>query len=121
MNFNNYNSQINQNVPLYPTPNSEYRDTPKQTEPTASITSILDTKDAENSFVNSVLKRAVGKTGKFFFSYPDSIKWRDMMYEGKLLAIGEDYIAIKEKGTELVHVLLLLYLEYIIFEYEAVV
>ena len=31
MNFNNYNSQINQNVPLYPTPDSEYRDTPKQT------------------------------------------------------------------------------------------
>ena len=115
MDFNQYNSQFNQ-VPPYPQPNLDYR----ESKPAAATTgpSILDTKDSENSFVNAVLRRAVGKEASFYFSYPDSIKWRDVVYEGKWEVVGEDYIVVRENGTNYIHVLLMLYLEYVVFKKE---
>ena len=115
MDFNQYNSNLNQQVPPYPQPSFDYR----TNNPVANGNkSILDTKDSENSFVNSVLRTAINKEARFYFSYPDSIKWRDMMYEGKLLVVGEDYIVIREKTSKHLHVLLMLYLEFVVFEEE---
>ncbi len=111
MDFNQYNSQFNQ-VPPYPQPNLDYR----ESKPSTGGTSILDTKDSENSFVNAVLRKAIGKEASYYFSYPDSIKWRDMVYEGTLQVVGEDYFVIREKGTNYIHVLLMLYLEYVVFK-----
>ena len=114
MDYNNqYNSQFNQQVPPFPQPNFDFRDSKPST-----MKSILDTKDQENSFVNSVLRTAIGKEASFYFSYPDSIKWRDMIYDGKLEVVGEDYIVGREKATGHLHVLLMLYLEYVVFKEE---
>lgn len=114
MDYNNqYNSQFNQQVPPFPQPNFDFRESKPST-----MKSILDTKDQENSFVNSVLRTAIGKEASFYFSYPDSIKWRDMIYDGKLEVVGEDYIVVREKGTGHLHVLLMLYLEYVVFKEE---
>jgi hypothetical protein len=41
-----------------------------------------------------------------------------MVYDGKLLLVGEDYIVVKEKTTNHLHVLLMLYLEFVVFEEE---
>lgn len=115
MEYNQYNSQFGQQVPPYPQPNFDAR----ISQSVASTeNSILSTKDSENSFVNAVLRTAINKNAKFYFSYPDSIKWRDMVYDGKLLLVGEDYIVVKEKTTNHLHVLLMLYLEFVVFEEE---
>lgn len=116
MDFNQYNS--NQQVPPYPQPTFDFRTNNPVASGKAGPTSILDTKDSENSFVNSVLRTALNKRAKFYFSYPDSIKWRDMVYDGKLLVVGEDYMVVRETTTNHLHVLLLLYLEYVVFEEE---
>lgn len=116
MDYNQYNS--NQQVPPYPQPTFDFRNSNPVAAGSSGPTSILDTKDSENSFVNSVLRTALNKQAKFYFSYPDSIKWRDMVYEGKLLVVGEDYIVVREKATNHLHVLLMLYLEYVVFEEE---
>ena len=113
MDYNQYNSNYNQNVPPYPQANYDFRDN-KLSEKNA----ILSNKDLENSFVNAVLKTAVGKVAKYYFSYPDSVKWRDMVYEGKLELVGEDFIVIRDKNTNQLHVLLMLYLIYVVFEEE---
>ena len=108
-------NQYNQNVPPYPQPNFDFR----ESKPTyVEKGKILENKDLENSFVNAVLKTAVGKEAKYYFTYPDSIKWRDMVYDGKLLVVGEDYMVVRETSTNHLHVLLLLYLEYVVFEEE---
>ena len=114
MDFNQYNSKYNQNVPPYPRPNLDYRDSNEVAS--TNTGTILDLKDSENSFVNAVLKRAIGKEATYYFSYPDSIKWRDMAYEGTLEMVGEDYIVIRETNTNYIHVLLMLYLEYVVFK-----
>lgn len=117
MDYNQYNTQFGQHVPPYPQPGMDIRNTNNvMSNVKEGPTSILDTKDSENSFVNSVLRTALNKNAKFYFSYPDSIKWRDMVYEGKLLVVGEDYIVVREKTTNHLHVLLMLYLEYVVFE-----
>lgn len=114
MDFNQFNN--NQNVPPYPQPSFDFRsNNPIASDPKQTI---LTTKDSENSFVNAVLRTALNKEAKFYFSYPDSIKWRDMVYEGKLLVVGEDYIVIREKTSNHLYVLLMLYLEFVIFEEE---
>ena len=41
-----------------------------------------------------------------------------MVYDGKLLVVGEDYMVVRETSTNHLHVLLLLYLEYVVFEEE---
>ena len=120
MEYNHYNSQLNQ-VPPYPQGNFDFRNMPPSATPVVSSSTaknILDYKDSPESFVNSVLRTAIGKEARFYFSYPDSIKWRDMMYEGKLEVVGEDYIVVREKSTKHLHVLLMLYLEYVVFEEE---
>lgn len=115
MDFNQYNSG-NPQVPPYPQPNFDFRNaSPIASDPNQTI---LTTKDSENSFVNAVLRTALNKEAKFYFSYPDSIKWRDMMYEGKLLVVGEDYVVIREKTSNHLYVLLMLYLEFVVFQEE---
>ena len=41
-----------------------------------------------------------------------------MVYEGKLLVVGEDYIVIREKTSNHLYVLLMLYLQFVVFEEE---
>lgn len=118
MDYNQYNSKFNQVVPPYPQPQNNQTLDYREKAPIPNKGSILDLKDSENSFVNAILKNAIGKEANFYFSYPDSIKWRDMMYEGKLMIVGEDYMVVREKKTGHNHVLLLLYLEFVVFEEE---
>lgn len=115
MDYNQYNSQFNQNVPPYPQANYDFREGNNKI---VEKNVILQNKDLENSFVNAVLKTAVGKVAKYYFSYPDSIKWRDVVYEGKLELVGEDFIVIRDKNTNQLNVLLMLYLIYVVFEEE---
>ena len=72
MEFNQYNSQLNQ-VPPYPQANFDFRNAPPSAMPVVSnAKNILDYKDSPESFVNSVLRTAIGKEATFYFSYPSS-------------------------------------------------
>lgn len=113
MEYNQYNQ-----VPPYPQGNNFDFRNGSNSRPSVVAKSILDYKDSPESFINSVLRTAIGKEARFYFSYPDSIKWRDMVYEGKIEVVGEDYLVVREKQTNHLHVLLLLYLEYVVFEEE---
>lgn len=108
MDYNQLNSQFNgaQRVPPYPQPNFDNR----------ASQAIIENKESEESFINNILRKSINKEATYYFSYPDSIKWRDVVYEGKLLTVGEDYIVVEEKDSKEKHVLLLLYLEWVVFK-----
>lgn len=42
------------------------------------------------------LKDNIGKRIKVYMSFPDSIEWRDRIFEGTLQSVGLDYILIKD-------------------------
>ena len=68
MDYNQYNTQFGQHVPPYPQPGMDIRNTNNvMSNVKEGPTSILDTKDSENSFVNSVLRTALNKNAKFYF------------------------------------------------------
>lgn len=110
------NPKFSQNVPPYPTPNYQNRIT---TSSPKSLQSALTSnekfkQDGEDTFISSILRSSIGKTATLYFSYPDSIKWRDMVYTGVLELIGEDYIILRKPEGNY-QILLMLYLEWIEF------
>lgn len=58
-----------------------------------------------------------GKTVTVYFSYPDSIQWRDKVFTGVILAAGRDYLLLKNNQNQTI-LLWLVYINYATFEGE---
>ena len=48
-----------------------------------------------NEYVEEYLKNNLGNKMKVHVSFPDSIEWRDSVFEGILKQVGKDYIVIE--------------------------
>lgn len=69
---------------------------------------------AENIFLLNI-----GRHVRVFFSYPDSIEWRDKVFEGTIEDAGRDYLLLKDANGE-VSLLWLVYINYAIFDSDIV-
>ena len=67
-------------------------------------------KDTEN-FLNMNL----GKKARIYISFPDSIEWRDKIFEGTIESVGIDYVLIHDINSAPV-LLQKIYINYIEFE-----
>lgn len=110
MEFNNqrFNPGFMHQVPPYPTPDER--------ADTETVKAKPQDNGGEDTFVNTVLRNTIGRRAQLYFSYPDSDKWRDIVYDGIIELIGEDYIIISDPTTKKVQVLLMLYLEWVEYE-----
>lgn len=70
----------------------------------------------EQSYVENILRLNRGKLATFYFSYPDSVEWRDKTYTGIIEAAGRDHIIISDPKTGKWYLLLMIYLNYVEFE-----
>lgn len=70
----------------------------------------IDPQYAENLF-----SKNHGKKVTVYFSYPDSIEWRDRAFTGNILASGRDYLLLKNDLGQTV-LLWLVYINYAVFE-----
>lgn len=104
----------------YPTPNSNdlrMDDLSKDEEDTSKLNMAAINKiGGRNTFVETILRNSIGKKAIFYFSYPDSDKWHDVIYEGTVLLIGEDYLIIADETTKKIEVLLMLYLNWVEYD-----
>ena len=57
----------------------------------------------------------IGKKVKIYISFPDSIEWRDKVFEGVLESVGIDYVLIND-ATSTPTLLQKIYIYYIEFE-----
>lgn len=69
----------------------------------------------EQSYVENILRLNKGKLATFYFSYPDSVEWRDRTYTGIIEAAGRDHIIISEPNSGKRYLLLNIYLNYVEF------
>lgn len=69
----------------------------------------------EQSYVENILRLNKGKLATFYFSYPDSVEWRDRTYTGIIEAAGRDHIIISEPDSGRRYLLLNIYLNYVEF------
>lgn len=88
------------NIPGYSNLNSNNNTTNTQINP----------QYAENLF-----SRNPGKKVTVYFSYPDSIEWRDRVFTGTILASGRDYLLLKNDLNQAV-LLWLVYINYAVFD-----
>jgi len=78
--------------------------------PGQNNTLISDPEYADNIFYINI-----GKRVRVFFSYPDSLEWRDKIFEGIIKAAGRDYLILtQDDGNDIL--LWLIYINYAEFD-----
>lgn len=58
-----------------------------------------------------------GKKVTVYFSYPDSIEWRDRVFAGTIIAAGRDYLLLRNDQGQTI-LLWLIYINYAVFNEE---
>lgn len=82
----------------------------------ASMQATSNMLDIEQSYVENILRLNKGKLATLYFSYPDSVEWRDKTYTGIIEAAGRDHIIISDPKTGRWYLLLMIYLNYVDFD-----
>ena len=70
----------------------------------------------EISYIENILRLNKGKLARLYFSYPDSVEWRDKVFTGIIEQAGRDHIVISDPNTGKWYLLLIIYLNYVEFE-----
>lgn len=70
----------------------------------------------EQSYIENILRLNRGKLATFYFSYPDSVEWRDKTYTGIIEAAGRDHVIVSDPNTGRWYLLLMIYLNYVDFD-----
>lgn len=70
----------------------------------------------EQSYIENILRLNRGKLATLYFSFPDSVEWRDKTFTGVIEAAGRDHIIISDPKTGKWYMLLMIYLNYAEFE-----
>lgn len=70
----------------------------------------------EQSYIENILRLNKGKKVKAYFSYPDSTKWRDKIYDGIVEEAGRDHLILSDPLTGDWYLLRMIYLNYVVFE-----
>lgn len=68
-------------------------------------------------YAEGVFRRNIGKKVSVYFSYPDSVEWRDKVFTGTILEDGRDYLLLRDAQNRVI-LLWLVYINYAIFEEE---
>ncbi len=72
--------------------------------------------DLEQSYIENILRLNKGKLATLYFSYPDSVEWRDRKYTGIIEAAGRDHIILSDPKNGRWYLLLMIYLNYADFD-----
>ena len=70
----------------------------------------------EQSYIENILRLNRGKLATLYFSYPDSVEWRDKTYTGIIEAAGRDHIIVSDPNNGRWYLLLMIYLNYVDFD-----
>lgn len=72
--------------------------------------------ELEQSYIENILRLNRGKLATFYFSYPDSVEWRDKTYTGIIEAAGRDHVIVSDPKNGRWYLLLMIYLNYVDFD-----
>ena len=107
------------NNEFYQVPNYLYQNgqkTPNQQ--TAPNYSQVNNFSSEQSYIENIIRLNKGKMAHLYFSYPDSDQWKNKIFDGIIEEAGRDHIIVSDPTTGKWYMLLMIYLNYIIFDDE---
>ena len=84
--------------------------------PPGNISFNNDSISMEQSYIENILRLNKGKVVKAYVSYPDSVSWKDKIYEGIIEEAGRDHLIISNPKTGIWYMIRMIYLNYVEFE-----
>ena len=70
----------------------------------------------EQSYIENILRRNIGKKVTAYISFSDSNEWRDKKFTGIIEQAGKDHLILSDPNTGKWYLLLMIYLDYVEFE-----
>ena len=70
----------------------------------------------EQSYIENILRLNKGKEVKAYVSYPDSLDWKDSIYNGIIEQAGRDHLIISNPETGKWYLILMIYLNFVEFD-----
>lgn len=130
-----YPNQQNQNNNMYPknpqfgtpfTPEmvpvanqnpNEYQDTGTGTTENTyyNLLDGINNVDSLYEIMKSKISSNIGRKVKVYASFTDSTKWHDVVFEGTLMAIADDFMIVKSSTTKQYDLISRIYIDYISF------
>ena len=72
--------------------------------------------DGEQSYIENILRLNKGKTVRAYVSYPDSIEWKDKIYDGVIEEAGRDHLILSDPASGKWYLIRMIYLNYVEFD-----
>jgi len=111
MNNNNY-----YNKPVFPGPALYSGDMPTPNQEMAPNYTGSPMLPLEQSYIENILRLNRGKKVRVHQTFPDSVEWRDLEFNGIIEQSGRDHILLSDPSTGKWHLLLMIYVDYISFD-----
>lgn len=70
----------------------------------------------QQSYIENILRHNKGKKVKAYVSFPDSVEWKDRIFEGTVEQAGRDHLIIKDTQNGYWYLILMIYLDYVEFD-----
>lgn len=68
------------------------------------------------SYVENILRMNAGATVTVYMTFEGSGQWKDKIFKGVIEAAGKDHLILRDPETEHRYLLLMIYLDYVVFE-----
>ncbi len=107
-------------APNYTGPQPPQPPQPSQVPPQSNVPSQGNpqsdySNETENTFKSST-NNYIGKRMKVYCSFPDSSKWHDVIFEGRLVYAENDHLVLRSLETNLWTIIVSVYINYIELE-----
>ena len=99
--------------PTFPGANDDSFNSTNMVTPPGNI-SYSPFNDGEQSYIENILRLNKGK--KVRASYPDSVEWKDKIYDGIIEEAGRDHLILSDPTTGKWFLIRLIYLNYVEFD-----
>lgn len=70
----------------------------------------------EESYIENILRMNLGKMATIYMTFENNTEWNALVFRGRLEAAGRDHIIISDPETERRYLLLMVNLDYIVFD-----
>lgn len=70
----------------------------------------------QTSYIENILRMNAGKEATVYMTFEGSSQWTDKVFKGVIEAAGKDHIILRDPQTQRRYLLLMIYLDYVVFE-----
>src|SRR5690625_1925199 len=97
--------------PYYPT----YQQMPQQQTQQMDVQGMLP---MEQSYIENILRLNRGKLATVYMTFENNQEWNAKIFKGRIEAAGRDHIILSDPESNKRYLLLMIYLDYIVFDEE---